>query len=141
MTTPTPESAVIQPWPKSFTALSIKGDDGSELIAILNDGTVRGTIENAGPAAKMFMTELRGMTEAIAAQSKVEALAGLTAEGLIDTRAGLALAHESWGQGASTMLSTINNRQPGEPWEKPASPYATTLLQMINGKTIEGKSE
>ncbi|WP_269939029.1 hypothetical protein [Arthrobacter sp. HY1533] len=74
---PAPEAiktGTIQPSPRSDTMLSIHADDGSEMLAILPNGTVRGTIENAGPAAQLFVAEMRGMTEAIAAKAKAEAL-------------------------------------------------------------------
>lgn len=68
-------SSSIQPWPVGPSIVAITGDDGTELLAILSNGTVRGTIENAGPAAERFMTALRGLAETIEAQAKTEALA------------------------------------------------------------------
>lgn len=69
-----PKQTTIKPWPKTDWCFKIHADDKTELLAILANGTVRGSIEDAGPAAHRFVAELRGLTEAIRADAKAEAL-------------------------------------------------------------------
>ena len=51
-------------------------------------------------------------------------------EGLLDTRAGLALANAAWTEGASAILRSVNAHVTG-PWSKPVSPYSSALLEWI----------
>ena len=69
-----PKQTTIKPWAKTDWCIKILADDKSELLAILANGTVRGSIEDAGPAAHRFVAELRGLTEAIRTEAKAEAL-------------------------------------------------------------------
>lgn len=119
MTTPTPEAIEA-------------AEDAYRKVA---NGTCHPTLRDVLTAA---LTAAYPLMEA---QAKAEALRELTAEGLLDLRAGLALAHDSWNQGASTMLQVCNDLFPGDIWEKPVSPYSAPLLHMIKEATIEGKSE
>ena len=48
-------------------------------------------------------------------------------ESLLDTTAGLALAHTAWQEGASGMLRSVNEHESG-PWSKPENPYSAPLL-------------
>lgn len=86
--------------------------------------------------AEIFLTGAAPITDA---QAKAEALAGLTVESLLDTKAGLALANTAWQEGAATMLMACNDSSPGVPWEKPRSPYSAPLLRMIKDGTLEGE--
>lgn len=54
--------------------IQVFGQDTRELLAIHIDGSVRGSMEDAGEAAKAFVSELRGLTAAIRAEAKAEAL-------------------------------------------------------------------
>ena len=51
-------------------------------------------------------------------------------EDLLDTRAGLALAHTAWSEGAGSMLQAVNEHESG-PWVKPENPYSAPLLSAI----------
>jgi len=53
---------------------------------------------------------------------------GRDADALLDTRAGLALAHQAWGEGASTMLRSVNEHSDGDLWARPSSPYLAPLM-------------
>lgn len=54
--------------------IRVNDGKGNELFSILSDGTVRGELEHTSQAAKIFMSELRGLTEIIRAEAKAEAL-------------------------------------------------------------------
>ena len=54
--------------------IQVFGQDARELLAIHIDGSVRGSMEDAGEAAEAFVSELRGLTAAIRAEAKAEAL-------------------------------------------------------------------
>lgn len=57
----------------------------------------------------------------------------LDAIDLLDTRAGLALANMAWGEGASTMLRSVNDHTEG-PWTKPTNPYSAAHLARIQAE-------
>lgn len=65
-------TSVKSPFPEWI--IRIDAEDGSDLLAIRADGSVSGSIENAGEAAERFVASLRGMTEVIRAEAKAEAL-------------------------------------------------------------------
>lgn len=54
--------------------IRVNDGKGNELFSILSDGTVQGELEHTSQAAKIFMSELRGLTEIIRAEAKAEAL-------------------------------------------------------------------
>jgi len=54
-----------------------------------------------------------------------------TAEDLLDTRAGLALANEAYRGGLSAGIRACNESLEGEPFVKPVSPYSAPLLALI----------
>ena len=54
--------------------IRVNDGKGNELFSILSDGTVQGELEHASQAAKIFMSELRGLAEIIRAEAKAEAL-------------------------------------------------------------------
>lgn len=57
--------------------------------------------------------------------------APLTAEELLDTREGLALANAAFGEGMSAGIRACNESLEGEPFVKPVSPYSAPLLALI----------
>lgn len=51
----------------------------------------------------------------------------MTMEELLDTRAGLALAHTAWSEGSGAMLRAVNE---SGLWRKPENPYSPPLLAL-----------
>lgn len=64
------------------------------------------------------------------------------AEGLLATRAGLALANAAWQEGASAVLRATNEHTDG-PWSSPVSPYSAPLLALIhnNHESVEADND
>lgn len=54
-----------------------------------------------------------------------------TAEDLVETRHGLALANQAFKEGLSAGIRACNESLEGEPFVKPVSPYSAPLLAMI----------
>lgn len=54
-----------------------------------------------------------------------------TVDELLGTKAGLLLAHTAFEGGASSMLRSVNETQPGQPWGKPENPYWKTLGPLL----------
>lgn len=56
----------------------------------------------------------------------------VTAEDLLDTLEGLALANASFNEGAGAGVTACTESAEGEPFVKPTSPYSAPLLALIN---------
>ena len=54
-----------------------------------------------------------------------------TAEDLLGTRSGLALANAAFGEGLSAGIKACNEADDGQSFRKPISPYSSPLLAII----------
>lgn len=62
-----------------------------------------------------------------------------SAEELLDTRAGLALANAAWGEGAAHWKRAQEVQDAGEGWHKPVSPYSAPLLARIKAEREQAR--
>lgn len=104
-----------------------------EAAAKVIAGAAEGDAFYEYPFAEWRREEFRDKARAalVAAQG---AAPQATVDELIETKAGLLLAHSSFDEGASAMLHSINQTQPGDEWSRPENPYWKALGPVLTAE-------
>ncbi|KTR79136.1 hypothetical protein NS234_01840 [Microbacterium oxydans] len=105
--------------------------DDERAIAVCIE--IASTIYGGYDDAQGALSDIHMMLAPIAAGFHRSEVPEPSADDLIATRVGLALANTAWQEGASTMLRSVNEHDEGKPgdrkpWSAPVSPYSAPLL-------------